>query len=593
MSSSTPRTRIVGAVAAVCVIAAAAPALAASLRVPVDVPTITAAIAASAPGDTVRVVGNGGSTYPERLILDKDLTIEGGWRADFAVRDPILYVSVVRDTTGLFQRSVIRVDGSPRILLDGIWILSGRLGIEARGGPNLTVRDCVIRSQQNDRVGFGDQPGGGLYQVGGTLLMERTEVRNTVGWYPGAGLALDGLSSAVMRDCRIERTTTRPSVQQVTAPANGGGMWVRDVADLLLERVDIVQCASQFNRGGGIYATGSAIRMIDCTISEAFAGTAGGGIFALDCPVLSLDGCTVQNCFGPSGGGIHAERVAALSITNGVVQRNSSPDEGAGIWIDSSPFTLRDDSISANSPPTAVTPVRGGGVRCLGSDGLVERTTFSLGNATGSGGAWYQVGGQVTFRDCRFDGNHSNFYGGALHIELAGAIRLERSVVSSNTAKFGGATSASFTGRVEIDRSTLARNSASSQGAAVYLDTAAQGTITNSILCCAVSGDLVHCSAATANVSFSDVWNEPSNIRAEFGGSCADPTGTNGNKSEDPQFCDPNGPDFLLAGASPCLGSASDGGNMGWSLGSSCRTALSLERASWGSVKSRWRTPKP
>jgi hypothetical protein len=579
---------------ALCTLVPAATATAASLRVPVDVPTITAAIAASAPGDTIRLVGNGASTYPERLIIDKDLTLEGGWRADFTVRDPSLYVSVVRDTTGTFQRSVIRVTGSPRVVLDGIWILSGRLGIEATAGPDLIIRDCVIRSQQNDRVGFGDQPGGALYQVGGTLLMERTGVRNIVTWYPGGGIALDGLSSAVLRDCDIERTTTRPSVQQVTAPANGGGIWASGVADLLLERVDILQCASQFNRGGAVFAIGSAVRMNDCSVTEGFAGTSGGGIFAQDCPSLSLDGCTIQSCFGPSGGGIHAERVGSLSVTNCLIQLNRSPDEGAGLWIDASPFTLRDDSISANSSLPGIIPVKGGGARCLGSDGLVERTSFTGGNVSGSGGAWYQVGGQVTFRDCRFDGNHSNFYGGALHIELGGTIRIERSVLANNSGKFGGACSASFTGRFEMDRSTVARNSTTSQGAAFYLDTAAHATVTNSILCCATAGDLVHCSSsATVSVSFSDVWNDPTNVRAEFGGSCPDPTGTNGNKSEDPLFCDPNGPSFLLAGVSPCVGSASDGGNMGWTVGTSCRMGLSLERASWGSVKSRWRTARP
>jgi hypothetical protein len=224
----------------------------------------------------------------------------------------------------------------------------------------------------------------------------------------------------------------------------------------------------------------------------------------------------------------------------------------------------------------------------------VERTSFVGENVAGSGGAWYQVGGAVTFRDCRFDGNHSNFYGGGLHIELGGSIRLERSLLANNSGKFGGACSASFTGRLEVDRSTLARNTTVSQGAAVYIDTAAQATVTNSIVCCATAGDLVHCSSAAVAVSFSNVWNDSTyNARNEFGGSCVDPTGTNGNVSADPRFCDPNGPLYQLAGTSPCFGTASDGANMGWMAGSNCREGRSLERASWGEIKSRWRTASP
>ena len=88
-------------------------------RVPVDAPSIGAAVDSAAAHDTIRLVGNGGSTYPERLVIDKDLTIEGGWRADFLVRDPSVYVSVIRDTSQTFQRSCPRIRTEDRSLATG------------------------------------------------------------------------------------------------------------------------------------------------------------------------------------------------------------------------------------------------------------------------------------------------------------------------------------------------------------------------------------------------------------------------------------------------------------------------------------------
>ena len=56
-------------------------------------------------------------------------------------------------------------------------------------------------------------------------------------------------------------------------------------------------------------------------------------------------------------------------------------------------------------------------------------------------------------------------------------------MLAGNSAKFGGAASASFTGALRVDRCTFTGNGATSAGAAIYLDTAASATLTNSILC--------------------------------------------------------------------------------------------------------------
>lgn len=559
-------------------------------RVPLDAPTIAAAIDSSSPGDTVRLVGNGGSTYPERLLIDRDITIEGGWRADFLVRDPSIYVSVVRDTSRVFQRSVIRVEGPHRVVFDGIWIVGGRLGLEAPFGADLVVRDCVIQGQRNQLPGFSDRPGGGVHVRRGRLLMERTRLRDILTIYPGGGLALVNVDSATLRDCSIENATTRP-YPTIYEPAPGGGVYATNGQQVLLERVRFEQCAAQFHEGGAIFARGTPdLQVIECDLIQSYGAEGAGAIHVEECGNVRIADSVIRTSVGKYGGALQAVRSAQLRVEGTRIESNHASREAGGFWIERTDFELHDLTFLANNLGAAP-PLRGGAVRCLDSNGLVEDSSFTGERASGSGGAWYQLGGEVTFRRCVFDGNEAGFFGGSAHIELGGKIRLEHCLVTGNAAKFGGGCSGSFTGRVEIHRTTMAGNTGRSAGAAVYVDTSGQAFVTDSILCCALQGDLLYCSAGTIEVSYSDVWNDDAvNSRREYGGACPDATGMNGNIRADPLFC--GSPDHALSAASPCAGTASDGANMGWA-DTGCPRPLALREESWGRIKARYGSSVP
>jgi len=583
-------------VLACAVVWTAVRAEAAIWRVPLDVPSIGAAIDSSGPGDVIRVVGNGGSTYPERLLVDRDVTIEGGWRADFLVRDPDLYVSVIRDTTGLFQRSVIRVEGPYRLELDGIWVVGGRVGVEAAREADVVLRDCKFQGQRNTKLGFGDQPGGAVHMTGGNLLMERTRVRDIFTIFPGGGVGLVDVESATLRDCSFDSTRTSPR-PSTFAPAPGGAIYATGMQQLILERVGFVGCAAAVDDGGAIFARDcDDIQMLACTFLRNTSSLptssdgGAGGIHLLDCGSIRVDGSLFRYNLGRTGGGLLVSGAAQLRIENTRIESNSASADGSGLWLERTPFELRNVTFLSNHT-TLTFPVRGGAVRSLGSSGLVENTSFTGERVSGNGGAWHQLGGTVTFRQCSFVGNEAAFFGGATHIELAGTIRLERCLLVGNTAKFGGASSASFTGALEIDHTTMSGNRARSAGAAVYVDTSGRALVTDSILCCALQGELVYCSAGVVEVSFSDVWNDDAvNIRREYGGVCPDATGTNGNIKAAPAFCP--SPEFTLSTGSPCAGTASDGTNMGWA-DTGCPLPLLLEEESWGRIKARYGGPAP
>lgn len=218
-------------------------------RVPGDFFTLSNAVAAAVSGDVIQLAGNGGSTYPVRdLNLDKDITIEGGWRIDFAVRAPELYASVVRDTSNTFDRPVLRVVGNATVVLDGIHVVGGKYGILAVGGANLTVRDCDIHNQRHTRSEseFEPQIGTGIRMVGGTLRFEDSTIRSIRSGYPGAAMGLLDLASAqLVGDCLIDDVLSSP----LSIDASGGAIYARDVSYLTMNGVTFNNCRT-VHRGG-------------------------------------------------------------------------------------------------------------------------------------------------------------------------------------------------------------------------------------------------------------------------------------------------------------------------------------------------------
>ena len=587
-----------GLVCAAALAAFATSAHAAVIRVPGDFSVISNAVLAAAPGDTVRVAGNGGATYRERLILDKALTLEGGWRRDFAVRDPSLYVSVIRDD--LSERSVLRVDTSEPVIIDGFTIIGGRTGIEATNS-NATIRNCEIRNQRNQQGSdpFFNRVGGGLRVVGGNVTIERTVVRDVVSSFAGAGLAIVNAQSVTVTDCRFDNMLAA----QFGIDTSGGCIFANGSGTLRMERTSVTRCGNA-NDAALLLAQGFTFEAIDCLFAQGNASVNAGGVKFVNCPSIHLSGCTIEeNQAIRSGGGLFVQNCASLTMSDCTMRNNSSRDEGGALRMQNTTFTLSDCRFENNhretSPPSI--PVRGGAVASLSSSGSVNRCCFVNEKASGWGGAWSQIGGEIHFADCTFDNIECKEFGGAYQIQLAGRALFERSLFHACRAKFGGGVAASFTGRVQLHRCTFTEGEGSTAGAAIYVDTGAGAQIASSILCCAVRGNLVHCQGGGVEVSHSNTWNDPTtNTRPEFSG-CPNPAGTNGNFELNPlfcpiagtpPFCDASLPAFTLQPGSPCVGAGVGGVDIGWKgIGCSSSSPLHMEEDSWGRVKARYRTP--
>ncbi len=377
------------------------------------------------------------------------------------------------------------------------------------------------------------------------------------------------------------------------------------MSSLRLEGTGITRCVTA-NSGGGLFVENSAVVAEACSIMTCTALQEAGGASFVECPSVELVDCVIDSATANSdGGGATIRRCGSASVTRTRFRHNSGRGEGGGVLVDHTTFAFADCLFQENRllmPPSATIALRGGGVRTVASDGSVSRTCFAGESAQGLGGGWSQLGGDVTITQSVFDGNECRMYGGAVYVDLGGSVLLQDCLLRGNTAKFGGAIAAAFTGVVELENCTLPENLASLSGAAVYVETGAAVSALNSIFCTAERSSLIHCSGAGLTLSFCNVWNDTTtNASPGFTGTCADPTGTNGNIGVDPEFCptgevppycDPPAEVFALTPGSPCVSAGSGGTHMGWrGVGCAVPSLRNLKKTTWGAIKARYRLP--
>jgi Right handed beta helix region/FlgD Ig-like domain len=100
------------------------------IRVPDDHPSIVSAINAAGATDTVAVAEG---VYLEHITLKPEIVLLGGWRSDFAERDPLLYPTVI-DARGLLSAVVAQSGEGRDTVIDGFVIRNGDRPGGAGGG---------------------------------------------------------------------------------------------------------------------------------------------------------------------------------------------------------------------------------------------------------------------------------------------------------------------------------------------------------------------------------------------------------------------------------------------------------------------------
>ena len=139
--------------------------------------------------------------------------------------------------------------------------------------------------------------------------------------------------------------------------------------------------------------------------------------------------------------------------------------------------------------------------------------------------------------------------GGGVYSDTASPSILD-SVLTGNSATNGGAIACSG-GAPLIVNNTIVNNTAATNGGAMYFIGSSSPTTANNIVALNTFG--IWRSGGTPTVKNNDVWQ---NTGYNYYGWSIDPTGSNGNISQDPQFVAPG--DIHIGPDSPCLDAGSD-----------------------------------
>lgn len=336
----------------------------------------------------------------------------------------------------------------------------------------------------------------------------------------------------------------------------GGGILLHNSA-AVVENVTITGNTGIY--GSGLFIYQGAPTLSDVTIDANIVrldnmsySPRGGGLYVADADV-SCTNVTVTNHLDVSlGGGIYVADVngtASLTMTGGEVSGNTTVTNGAGIALFGGSLDLLDVAITGNTPTPAATFMGGGGIYADGTTVILDGVTLT-GNEAHSGSALQAASSpDVQIANTLVAGNSASLFGGTIYISNGTSATIASTTVVDNYSSAGGAGLNVVNTPLSLTNTISAFNTGGS-------------TIANGVAASSVTA-----------ISCNDVFG---NDNANYGG-IADPTGSDGNVSVDPEFCNPVEGDYRVDPDGPCAPEQSGGCGLIGALEADCGTVNAVE----------------
>jgi len=336
--------------------------------------------------------------------------------------------------------------------------------------------------------------------------------------------------------------------------------------------------------GGGIYVSGGAPTITGNTIrNNKTTSGSGGGLDLMSNSAQVEDNLIQSNQSSQRGGGI-----ACFSPTGGSIQNNhlvsNSGGLGGGVYVFGGAIPISGNVIQSNSAINV-----GGGLYLEnGTTSLVQNNQFL--NNSGVGGGIYLYSSSPTLQGNLIQDNENiHGSGGGIYVDGGSSATITQNLILRNhCAAWGGGvvvwgSSASLTGN------TIVLNKGDLGGGNIYLRQQANAALNRNILSHSPNDGLDSDPIDGSNsvsLGCNDVFG---NLSGNYTG-LADPTGTNGNISSDPLFCNLALLDVHLAQISPCTAANAPAGcGLIGALDIGCEGPVRTETTTWGGLKALYR----
>jgi len=262
---------------------------------------------------------NGGSlTISNSMISTNSSSSSGGaisaTRTTIEISDAILNGNTAAGIAG----GVYASDGPLSIISSDIIGVPNEQtgsGVRVRRG-DLHIIDSTISGHSAGNI----VSGGAVYFNSGSLIIERSRLLNSSGYY-GGGIHI----RSVTEPARLDDVEVRGN----QASRNGGGISLLS-DNVSITRAQITQNSTQ-RGGGGVAASFSyGLTITDSLISNNISDRDGGGLYLRNAE-LDINSSTISSNTGAYyGGGVHQLLNAILTIVNSTISGNSTTLNSGG-----------------------------------------------------------------------------------------------------------------------------------------------------------------------------------------------------------------------------------------------------------------------
>lgn len=411
-----------GTIAILTGILGVAPAVATTLRVPVDYGTIQGAIDAASDGDRIDVEPG---VYFETLDFSgKAIEVIGTAGPESTVIDGSQQGSVVTFQSGETASSIIRgftLRGGIGSVLETVRYGGGILCRTA----SPTIRGNVVEGN------VADYGGGITCWEGAAPLIEENTITGNHAEIDGGGIHTNTGSSPIIRANVIS--------DNFAVWSGGGIATYYDSAPLVSENA-ISLNQSYFGLGAGIYCLQNNLTNVvdnDITLNRAYRG---GGIGCLYSNPLIAGNRIMRNAGGandgggnpPGGPGIYCAE-SSPRIESNIISENTGA-AGGGIYMLSSSPEILANVISSNR---AGRDRVGGGIYCIGSSPRIVNCTITKNSAPGAyrrggGGIMCDGGSSPTIIHSTISDNFAGEGGTGISLSGPITITIRNSIVWGN-----------------------------------------------------------------------------------------------------------------------------------------------------------------